>query len=75
MTTEEQEVMVDGIVKMGVQSSEMIDSKLIIVVHTVCMCCPSSLLAAARIWALSDEKNCTTTYAQHTNAVHELLAR
>jgi hypothetical protein len=58
---------------MGVQSSEMIDSKLIIYVL-----CPSSLLAATRIWARSDEKNCTGcqyyTYAQPTHAIHELLA-
>ena len=59
---------------MGVQSSEMIDSMLILYVL-----CPSLLLAATRIWARSDDKKCTVlvlyhTYAQHTHAVHELLA-
>jgi hypothetical protein len=39
---------------MGVQSSEMIDSKLIMYVL-----CPSSLLVATRIWARSDDKKCT----------------
>ena len=52
---------------MGVQSSEMIDSKL-----SIYVLCPSSLLAATRIWARSDEKNCTGTSVTGTTRTRNI---
>ena len=54
---------------MGVQSSEMIDSKLIMYVL-----CPSLLLAATRIWARSDDKKCTVP-VPHIRATHTCRSR